>query len=796
MSSNFTNPDTISGGGFFIEHNRLTETDAPGEFYFDDVGFKLYVNPMHGHLPSSEMWFLPTNATMTAADDGKGAALSVVGLRCAVNGLAFRYGFVAIDAPYSFSATNIDVRDMVTLGVDGNMRIVGSTFSDIGAIGANLMPGGYGLAVQSCSFRNVALWAGYYDQPTGVMCFATCSVEGSTFDGMGYAAVYPNKPYSAVTGNVMRNTLLSLADGGAVYFGSVSGVVLTGNTVVNIAGNTISGASAHRDIVSAGFYLDSSAYNATIVGNTFLTGYGANPDMRQSCVKLDGGMTTVADNVCVGGKLDIELTGAAIVTGLAIDRNLFSPTPGTPGQAYPILIRLGQPNLQAPYLPTAATFQSIAGNDFCMAAPGVGAASWNPIFIGVPPPSAASDLGIANFVDVQTNQKDTSGTCRFTTPPPPTTTWAPTARPGASAVAAPAHTTPRSSSTTARRSTSTTQRLSSSTARHTSSSSSSSAHPAKTTQSPAPSPTPAQTTAGASVLIANLTLGVPSETNQTVYTVPNSSIVIIVPPHTWVGSRRRAGATRPLTVAVYLLSSSAATPGPACGAALDLGPHDQQLNGYIRVSLPCRAPNSSRPFGFNATVGQWVEDASPSGIVPVAGAVWAQIRFLGLHVALQTATPTPGTAAGGGSNVPALMGVTVSAVAALSLAGMAAWRLNRVQTKDKSGKLSFSSRRKLSLTVVRATMSVAGEKAWDPVPPSDHVQSSGGASEVYRIASPHSMELPPNFHFVDGGDEFLEERALDACHGYEASTPLPGEDEFFDLGLSASIRMDPQLAHD
>ena len=421
MSANFSNADTISGGGFFIEQNSLAEMDAPGEFYFDSVAYKLYVMPMSGHQPSSEMWFLAQNATLIASGGGKGAALAI-DYPCVINGFQFRYGFVAIDGSNSLSLTNTDVRDMVSLGVDGNIRMVNCTFSDIGAIGANLMPGPFNLLVQSSSFKNVALWAGYYAQPTGIMCFAQCTVQGSTFDGMGYAAIYPNSAYSVVTGNAMSNVMLGLADGGAVYYGSQTGLIFTGNSVVNIVGNTLSGSVGHRAIISTGFYLDTFAYNATVVGNTIVTNYGATPDLMQSCVKLDNGNTTVTDNVCVGGKFDIEMTSSAVVLGLVIDRNVFTPTPGTPGQTVPLLISLGGSRLSPPYLPTRATFRSITNNTFCMTSPNTSAAAWSPIYLGYTPISTANNLGISNFVNISTNRKDTSGRCFSSTTSLGTTT--------------------------------------------------------------------------------------------------------------------------------------------------------------------------------------------------------------------------------------------------------------------------------------------------------------------------------------------------------------------------------------
>ena len=226
--------------------------------------------------------------------------------------------------------------------------------------------------------------------------------------------------------------------------------------------------------------------------------------------------------------------------------------------------------------------------------------------------------------------------------------------------------------------------------------------PPPTTTSPPPIPTnqvlsvPGLETLGpVLVLYANLTLGVPSETTETVYNpIPNSSISIVIPPHTWVGTRRRDGAPRPLTLTVFMLPDDLAKPGPACGAALDLGPIDQQLNGPIMVSLPCNAPNFSRPYRLNVTSGQWTEDGTPTGMPAVSGAVWSQLRSLGTHAALETALPVTATvssSSGGASDTSTVIGATLGAAALVSIAGVAAWQFNRREGGDNGEPIVVSA---------------------------------------------------------------------------------------------------------
>ena len=78
---------------------------------------------------------------------------------------------------------------LVHYGAGGNVQLTNSYISDVINIGANLMPGGYQLQVQGTTFNNIGVWAGYVNQPTGVMCFDTCYVEGNTFTNMGPVTV-------------------------------------------------------------------------------------------------------------------------------------------------------------------------------------------------------------------------------------------------------------------------------------------------------------------------------------------------------------------------------------------------------------------------------------------------------------------------------------------------------------------------------------------------------------------------------------------------------------------------------
>ena len=186
-------------------------------------------------------------------------------------------------------------------------------------------------------------------------------------------------------------------------------------------------------------------------------------------------------------------------------------------------------------------------------------------------------------------------------------------------------------------------------------------------------------------MLYQLDLGVPPQ--QGAYYNPVQNVKIYVLANSWgnatnatsAASGRRAapGSAPSLTVTVFLLPDSLAKPGPACGAALDLGPHDHPLGGPILISLPCAgggangtfAMPGARPYRLSLSPELWTPDARPTDATVAAflaaatngpgaavggggptGAdaesVWAEALVLGTHAALVTAGSGSGTSLG------------------------------------------------------------------------------------------------------------------------------------------------------
>jgi hypothetical protein len=131
------------------------------------------------------------------------------------------------------------------------------------------------------------------------------------------------------------------------------------------------------------------------------------------------------------------------------------------------------------------------------------------------------------------------------------------------------------------------------------------------------------------ILVAEMELGVPSSSNETVYT-PFESVRIVIPAGAWV-TRGGRGLT-PLTLRIFLLPEGTGAPLEACGVAVDLGPRDQTLALPISISLPCTKPAQAGPFRLNTTSRRW-EPAPPLDLQE-EGAVWGNTTKLGVHSAL------------------------------------------------------------------------------------------------------------------------------------------------------------------
>ena len=212
--------------------------------------------------------------------------------------------------------------------------------------------------------------------------------------------------------------------------------------------------------------------NVTIADNVIRTGFVDPWLISLSCFRLFAlaGSALVANariegNLCEGGRFDLEIDNTASISGFVLDRNTFSPTPGSPGPQYPVTFRFSVAAGPAAYAETfrakGIRVQSIAGNVFStnrtagmpggISLPNVSAAAWQPFYFGPfpPSPSPRSNQNISLLADVSGNcrvvfqgqHSDAAGAC----------TALPPAAPRGRAAAVPSPLPPPSSGATAAR---------------------------------------------------------------------------------------------------------------------------------------------------------------------------------------------------------------------------------------------------------------------------------------------------------------------------------------------------------
>ena len=303
-------------------------------------------------------------------------------------------------------------------------------------------------------------------------------------------------------------------------------------------------------------------------------------------------------------------------------------------------------------------------------------------------------------------------------------------------------------------------------------------------------------------MLYQLDLGVPPQ--QGAYYNPVQNVKIYVLANSWgnatnatsAASGRRAapGSAPSLTVTVFLLPDSLAKPGPACGAALDLGPHDHPLGGPILISLPCTgagangtaAPVGARPYLLNLSSATWSLDESPTNVtlsavaaadggLNGAGMVWAEVRALGTNAALVVGS---GGGGGDGAEVGTVVGATLGAVALVSVAGVAAWRLNRSESpgEGEGGEAEKHAPRKsiglgfiAGATAPDGSMHGGGVEARRPALPADDLEKAEAGQCSVGAAAPSA---PPPSELEDCVE--LSSPAVPAAFAQAKDPAAPG----------------------
>lgn len=261
-----------SGWGFFLD-NKLAALDTLNEWYCDASTDSVYL-----WAPGSVD---PNTLTVEGSTTDYGISSSQSNLT--VQGLECRY---QVRAGMYFSGNNLSILNNKVYGsaAEGIYLTGTPSYCTIqGNIVDNVNDNGiYGTylthsTISSNTLRNIGMRKGYSLQ-CGADAIQICSgtynvISGCDIDSVGYDGIYIGS-YNTVINNVIRNTMQTLSDGGAIYLSYSTSNIVRHNIIVGVPGcnegNPLYGGSYSSATAAYAIYLDQPTYSCTIDSNTVM----------------------------------------------------------------------------------------------------------------------------------------------------------------------------------------------------------------------------------------------------------------------------------------------------------------------------------------------------------------------------------------------------------------------------------------------------------------------------------------------------------------------------------------------
>ncbi|MBN1398008.1 MAG: right-handed parallel beta-helix repeat-containing protein [Bacteroidetes bacterium] len=184
------------------------------------------------------------------------------------------------------------------------------------------------------TIKNIGMVRGYQSFPAayGILSEGTyCTISGNYIDSTGYNGIYAFS-HDFVQQNIIKNTMITLADGGAIYTGSSSShVIISNNIIMDVHGKS-EGVPGWRGINESwtsamGIYLDAGSSYCTVKDNTII---------RAKSMALFAGYNTKNHTICNNTAYDCASNAGGFFVhivmntpdnaGHVITKNVFYPT--------------------------------------------------------------------------------------------------------------------------------------------------------------------------------------------------------------------------------------------------------------------------------------------------------------------------------------------------------------------------------------------------------------------------------------------------------------------------------------
>ncbi|MBN1398737.1 MAG: right-handed parallel beta-helix repeat-containing protein, partial [Bacteroidetes bacterium] len=288
-----------TGWGFYLD-NKLAALDAPGEWYCDPATNIVYFYAPGGVNPNTLTIF------GSVLDYGVTSSSNYI----TVKDLEFQYqckaGINLSGRNCSVQSNNIygGLENGIRLGYGTDCVVTNNNVQNVN--GNGIHASGMNSTVSNNCIKSIALVKGYqsFAKAYGIMTDGTyTTVSNNYIDSIGYDGIYASS-HDIVQYNLIKNTLMTLADGGAIYTGSGNSYVrIQNNVIVNVFGNSEgTGSWTSTWNTANGIYLDYGSSDDIVQNNTIIRagsmGLMANYNTRNhtfrnntcyNCASNDGG---------------------------------------------------------------------------------------------------------------------------------------------------------------------------------------------------------------------------------------------------------------------------------------------------------------------------------------------------------------------------------------------------------------------------------------------------------------------------------------------------------------------------
>jgi parallel beta-helix repeat protein len=261
-----TSYEIKSGNGFFL-NNKFTELDAPGEWYHDLIGKKIFII-----LPPLTN---PSNFKVEVSNHSYGFNMNYKNFISISNLSIYNQ---KLDGIYLYGCNDISItnnnfscstRNGIGAGYlkSSRIKVVNNTFNNIGNNGIDLSTGNIS-TIQGNTLKNIAMNPGTCGQGIGIHASYNSYIGNNILDSIGYNGIHGHNG-DTIANNYISNTCLTKDDGAGIYFFKSNRIIVKNNVITNSIGNGIS-TSKQNSTFAPGIYLDDSSSYCNINNNTIV----------------------------------------------------------------------------------------------------------------------------------------------------------------------------------------------------------------------------------------------------------------------------------------------------------------------------------------------------------------------------------------------------------------------------------------------------------------------------------------------------------------------------------------------